>query len=478
MIERRLLILALAAAGAGCSSSGPGTNIIPGVSGGDGGPGGAPGAEAGSADPPAVFTAEERAALMAMALPADPKPLPDRSNKWSDDPKAALFGQRLFFDTGFSGELLDGDNDGTPGALGKKGDTGKVSCASCHLPESGFVDTRTLNKQISLASGWVLRRTPSLLDVAQSSLIMWDGRFDALYNQVFGPIESAVEMNSSRLFAAQGVFARHKAEYEALFGPLPALADPARFPALAANVAGCRKLDADHKCVGVMRGSPGDGAEYDGLSAADKDAVTRVWVNVGKAIAAYERLLTCGPSRFDRWARGDAQALTRAEQRGAALFAGKGKCVSCHSGPYFSDEKFHNVGLKPTVVAAVFIDSDDAGASAGLPKALANPLNVRGTYSDGDDGRLPAMVGPEHEGAFRTPRLRCISTHPSFMHTAQLTSLDEVMVFFSRGGDRFGYPGKNELQALDFTPAQRDDLVAFLKSLEGPGPDAKLLKQP
>ena len=61
------------------------------------------------------------------------------------------------------------------------------------------------------------------------------------------------------------------------------------------------------------------------LSPADKDAVTRIWVNVGKALGAYERLLTCGPSRFDRWAHGEAAALTHAEQRGAALFVGTSK---------------------------------------------------------------------------------------------------------------------------------------------------------
>lgn len=476
MTGGRIVALLIAGITAACGGS---SNMATPTGGtGGGGMAGNVGMDGGTADPAPTFTAQEMAALKALALPSMPRPLPDSSSKWSDDPKAAAFGQRLFFDARFSGELLDGDNDGNTGSLGKKGETGKVSCASCHLPESGFVDTRTLNKQISLAAGWVLRRTPSLLDVAQSRLIMWDGRFDSLYAQVFGPVESAVEMNSSRLFAAQRVFANHRAEYEALFGPMPPLNDPGRFPALAANVTGCRTLDPDNKCVGVMRGSPGDGAEYDGLSAADKDAVTRVWVNVGKAIGAYERLLTCGPSRFDRWVGGDKQALSPAAQRGAALFVGKGKCVSCHSGPYFSDEKFHNVGLKPGLVAAVFIDTDDPGAGAGLPKARANPLNVKGIYSDGDDGRLPDSVGPEMDGAFRTPRLRCISKHPSFMHTAQFSSLDEVMVFFSRGGDPAGYPGKNELEVLDLNPAQRADLVAFIEALEGPGPDARLLAAP
>src|SRR6185503_3540870 len=154
-------------------------------------------------------------------------------------------------------------------------------------------------------------------------------------------------------------------------------------------------------------------------SADDQDAVTRVWVNVGKSLGAYQRLLSCGQGPFDQWLAGDDGAMGRAAQRGADLFVGRAGCVSCHSGPFLSDEKFHNVGLQPAVVAVVFIDGDDPGASVGLPLAKADPLNVQGKFSDGDDGRLPAAVGAEMEGAFRTPRLRCISKHPSFMHTAQ-----------------------------------------------------------
>jgi cytochrome c peroxidase len=196
---------------------------------------------------------------------------------------------------------------------------------------------------------------------------------------------------------------------------------------------------------------------------------------VGKALGAYERLLHCGPSRFDRWANGEAAALSRSEQRGAALFVGKGKCANCHSGPYLSDEKFHNVGLKPGRVATVFIDSGDVGAIDGLALAKADPLNVKGMFSDADDGRLPAVVGPELEGAFRTPRLRCISKHPSFMHTGQYQSLADVVAFFGHGGDQVGFPGKSELDVVGLTPAERADVVAFLEALEGPGPEARLL---
>lgn len=428
-------------------------------------------------DPEPVLSADERsllATLSANPLPAVP---PDASNRFAEDPAAARFGQKLFFDGSFSGKLLDGDNDGTVNAAGRKGETGKVSCASCHVPDSGFSDTRSIRKQISLGAGWGRRRAPSLLDVGHSKLLMWDGRRDAFYNQIFGVIESPVEMNSSRLFAAAQVFSHHRAEYEAIFGEMPPLDDTARFPALDATETGCQALDTKNGCPEPMRGAPGDGAEYDGMSTADQEAVTRVIVNVGKAMGAYQRLLECGTSRFDRWIEGDASALTNSEKRGAVLFVGRAKCISCHSGPFLSDEKFHNVGMKAEAVATVFLNASDPGAGDGLPQMKEDPLNVAGSFSDGDDGRIPATIGPEFAGAFRTPRLRCVSQRPSFMHTAQMMTLDKVVAFFDRGGDVGGYPGTKEIAPLGLSARERADLVAFLGAFDGPGA-AEELREP
>jgi cytochrome c peroxidase len=274
------------------------------------------------------------------------------------------------------------------------------------------------------------------------------------------------------------MFDNHKARYEAVFGPLPELDDATRFPRLTAEQTGCQRLDKDNKCTGKQRGAPGDEAEFDGLPPADRDAVTRVWVNAGKAIAAYERRLSCGSAPFDAWVQGDADALGRAAQRGAALFVGKAGCVTCHSGPYLSDEAFHNVGLRPAVVAVAFIDLNDAGAGAGLPLAKADPLNSSGTFSDGDDGRLPPLIGPEYAGAFRTPRLRCVAKRPSFMHTGHVSNLEDVIEFFDRGGEQGGFPGHNELTPLKLSARERADLLAFLNTLTGPGPEPALLGPP
>lgn len=421
-----------------------------------------------------------------------PAPPVDLSNEVADSPLAAELGHRLFFDTGFSGVLLESDNDNMHGGVGLQGETGKVSCASCHVPASGFSDTRTVARQLSLASGWSNRRTPSILDVGHARILMWDGRIDSLQRQVLSVIESPLEANSSRLFFAQEIARRYAVPYQAIFGEDPQVVLGPGYPQPAVAGTGCQMTlnsttSPVEECTGGTRsGIPGT-TDYDALSSTQQHAVTTIAINAGKAIAAYERLLSCGPSRFDAFMHGDKSALNASEQRGAELFVGKGKCANCHSGPFFSDQKFHNVGLFPARVSGAFIRNNDRGAEKGLAQVLADPLNVRSEYSNGDDGRLPSSVAPEMLGAFRTPMLRCSSMRPSFMHTAQFRTLEEVVAFFNQGGHKqpgvpadplVGFLGETELTPLGLTTQESTDLVAFLKALDGPGPAVNLLQAP
>jgi len=420
----------------------------------------------------------ERAALLSLRYDDGPPP-EDPSNRVADDPAARAFGRRLFFDPSFSGTLLEGDNDGTSPTLGQRGEFGKVSCAGCHVPETAFVDTRSPHRQVSLAAQWTLRKTPTLLEVAFPPLYNWDGRRDSLWNQALGVVESNREFNSGRLFFAQQLYRLHRDEYEAVFGDMPAFDDEARFPPLTGETTGCVEVTTLQGVSFRCRGVPGDDADYDGMASEDQQLATIAAVNGSKAIAAYLRELRCGPSRFDAWLDGDDAALSASEIAGAKLFVGRAGCVECHSGPRLTDDRFHNVGLSPALVAVAIIDSDDRGAADGIAAALEDPLSTAGDFSDGDRGVLPEAVGAEHEGAFRTPTLRCAAQHPSFMHTGQFTSLSQVVEFFDRGGDPHGsYPGTNEISPLDLTDGEKADLVAFLKALDGPGPSAELLSPP
>jgi cytochrome c peroxidase len=445
-----------------------------------------------AADGEVLLSAAAIAALRQLSPLTLPAPPPDPTNRFADDPAAAALGQRFFFDPGFSGALLDDDNIGSTRTLGRVGEAGKVACAGCHIPGAGFVDDRSVRQTISLAAGWGRRKALSLLDVGQAKIVMWDGRHDAHWNQPFEAIESAVDMNSSRLYVAEQIYLRYRAPYQAVFGAIPIpLDDGSRFPRLTGAGTGCRMLVPDD--AGQTRkgdgchGMPGDQAEYDHLGEADQTEVTRIVVNLGKALEAYQRLLTCGASRFDRWVHGQADALTSSEKRGAALFVGQRQdgslsvgCNSCHGGPFLTDRSFHNVGLSPSPVgpAANFSDPDDRGALAGLTAALADPLNVRGLFSDGDDGRLPSAVAPALDGAFKTPSLRCVGRRPSLMHTGQLGTLADAVAFFDRGGDSAGFPGTSELSPRHLSLEEKADLTAFLAALDGPGPDPRLLQAP
>jgi cytochrome c peroxidase len=417
------------------------------------------------------FTAEERARLLQLSPSLLPAPPRDASNRFAGDARAAALGQKLFFDAGFSGPLLDGDNDGGATALGVRGEAGKVSCAGCHVPAAGFLDDRSRGKQISLAAGWNLRRTPSLLDVGQARLLMWDGRRDSLHSQPFGPIENPGEMNASRLYAAEQIFSRYRGEYEAIFGPLPPLDDSSRFPPLDGQSAGC---DRPIRGTPTCHGKPGDGAEYDSMSAADQDAVTFVVINLGKAIAAYQRLLSCGQGRFDAFLHGDPSAMTASEQRGAKLFVGKAQCVRCHSGPFLSDQQFHNVGscrapwprCSPTRTIAAL------GRSHA---AISDPLNVRGSTRTATTAGCPTPCRPDRRRLPPHPALRLakafLPAHGAIAHPRRggrvLRSGRRPRRVSGDERDRSARPRRGRAAV---------DLVAFLQTLEGPGPAAALLR--
>jgi cytochrome c peroxidase len=465
---------------AGCETSGGGSVVPAPDAGSDRGvQAGANGVAAdGGGDDARPDLEAARAALTRLRYDSGPPPA-DASNRFANDAAAQRFGQKLFFDPAFSGPLIEGDNDGSAATLGRMGEAGKVSCAGCHLPESGFVDTRSPHRQISLAAGWTQRRTPSLLEVGFAPLYNWDGRRDSIWSQVIGVMENHAEFNSGRLFVALQIYRLHRSEYEAIFGALPALDDAARFRQLTAAQAGCVERGTKTGVVYDCRGKPGDGADYDALSEADQRAVTTVVVNTAKAIAAYVERLRCGAGRFDAWLDGAASALDAAELRGAALFVGRARCDTCHSGSNLTDGSFHNLGLAPAPVAVAFVDSDDRGAAAGIAALLDDPLNTRGAFSDGDRNVLPASVDAAFEGAFRTPSLRCVSQRPSFMHTGQIRTIEQAVSFHDRGGDPAGnYPGRNELEPLGLSEEERADLSAFLRALDGPGPEAALRAPP
>ena len=409
--------------------------------------------DAAAAEPP--ITDQEMAILRTFALGALP---PDPTNRWADDPRAAALGQEFFFDTRFSGPLGP-DNDGvTNGSLGKPGQWNKVSCASCHDPSNGGSDHRT-TANTSLAAGWTGRNAPSVVNAAYSPVWQfWDGRKDSLWSHALGPPESAVEHNGTRLQFAHLIYDRYRAEYEAIFGPLPELTDLSRFPAT---------------------GKPGD-ASFDRMSPEDQTAVNRVYANFGKAIAAYERRLVSRNSAFDRLLAGDENALDGAATRGAKLFIGRASCNECHRGPTFTDYQFHNVGA-PQV--GPHVAQTDTGRADGIAKVLGDPFNRAGQFSDHrEDEHLRSLaVSPADIGSFKTPGLRSVSRTAPYMHDGVYATLWDVLQHYRFGGSTGSFAGTKSpaIQPLNLSDRDLNDLIAFLESLDGePLPDALVTAPP
>jgi cytochrome c peroxidase len=299
----------------------------------------------------------------------------------------------------------------------------------------------------------------TIIGTAYNPWLLWDGHKDNQWAQALDPIEAANEQGSTRLHALHliGKDQRYRSAYESLFGPLPDLSDFDRFP------------DA---------GGPVDYPPYrtawEKMTPADQQTATEVFANVGKAIAAYERLILPGPSRFDTYVeaviKGDTQTMsqtfTPAEEAGLRLFIGPGECLRCHHGPLFTDQLFHNIG-----VPAADESAPDLGRAQGAERVLADEFNCLSRYSDADESdcsQLQSIV-PEataHRYAFKTPTLRNVTETGPYMHAGQLGSLAEVLVHYNQAPP--APLGQTELQPLDLSEDELVHLEAFLRTLSAP----------
>ncbi len=373
------------------------------------------------------------------ALPSDP------SNVYADDSQAALIGQKLFFDTRFSSN-------------------NEVSCATCHKPELMFTDGLSL----SIGVGTTDRKSMTIIGTAYSPWQFWDGRKDSQWAQALAPMESVVEHGGTRTQYAHLIANHYRVEYEAIFGPLPDFSDSARFPPIAGPVD-----DAIAQ------------AAWEGMTTTDRDKVTQVFVNIGKAIAAYERLILPAPSRFDRYVdallNNDEQTmkseLTSDEVAGLKLFIGRADCIQCHNGPLFTNNDFHNTGV-PTRSGF----SLDAGRASGVIKVLNDEFNCLSQWSDAEEQdcselRFVVSEGEQLEAAFKPSTLRNIAETAPYMHAGQFATLEEVLQHYNH--PPVSPSGHNELEPIGLTNREMAQIIAFLHTLSG-GVDApsELLSAP
>jgi cytochrome c peroxidase len=414
-----------------------------------------------TADRVDVFTEEEFEVIKTFS--PVPEPAPDPTNKYADDPRAAAFGQRLFFEKGFAKALTIAGS-----GLGAVGDAGKVSCASCHDPKSYWSDTRSRPNKTSLGVSWTSRNSPSLVNATYYTWGAWGGKDDVLWNQAANGPESGANFAGNRLQFAHLVYQKYRADYDALFPiPLdpaldPAAPDAARFPA-----------NGKPKSSGAADGP------WEMMTAEDRDIINTISANTGKAIAAYERLLVSRNAPIDRYVAGDYNALTPGAKRGLALFIGKAACNDCHSGPTFSDQSFHNPGVPQT--ASETAAKVDSGRYEDLSRTLTNTFNGAGKYSDNKEVGMAKLAGIELtddlKGLFRTQGLRHLPFTGPYMHNGSLLTIEDVVRFYNWGGGASDFTGTkgHAMVPLHLTQQEENDLVEFLKTaLTGDPPPEEL----
>jgi cytochrome c peroxidase len=375
-----------------------------------------------------TFSDAEKRTIGSLSLSALPPLKPDTTNAYADVPAAAALGSTLFFD-----ETMSRD--------------GKVSCGTCHRIDRQFQDD--LPQAVGMAH--TNRRTMPLAGVAYNSFFFWDGRRDSLWAQALAPLENPREQAGNRAAYAHYVQHRFGERYERIFGPLP---DLRGVPANASPL-----------------GSAVEKAAWAGMTDTQRDGVNRVFANIGKSIAAFERSIMPQETRFDRFAKalaigakpeGDA-VFSDQEIQGLKLFIGRANCVTCHNGPRFTDGSFHNTGVPP--VSGL---PPDRGRVDVLSELQTDPFNCLGAYRDGSDsacGELKFMKtsGPELIRAYKTPSLRGVAGRPPYMHAGQFKTLDEVVAHYARAAP--SVEGVNETHPLALSDRERAALVAFLKTL-------------
>ena len=311
-------------------------------------------------------------------------------------------GRRLFFDRRLSGN-------------------GTLSCASCHDPARAFtIDALTAE---GATGEFTARNAQALHNAAYHPTLTWaNPSLVTLERQMETPLfgENPVEM---------GINDGNKAEV------LARIAD-----------------DADYAARFV--------------AAFPEVAPPQVqWGTVVKAIAAFERTLISGRSRYDQYLSGEA-ALDESETRGMRLFFGeKAECFHCHGSFNFNDQIVH------------------AGS-----RLVELPFHNTGLYNLGGTGAFPEPNRGVFElsakasdmGAFRAPSLRDVAVTSPYMHDGSVASLPEVLDFYAAGGrhitsgpyagDGRLNPYKSDLVSrIDLSDQDKADLVAFLKTLTDEG---------
>lgn len=345
------------------------------------------------ADDPALDRALRQALAEHGIGPLDPGPKPE--------PAKVALGRMLFFD-----KELSGNRD--------------ISCATCHHPQFATGDGLSLSigtgglglgpaRQRGAMRPFISRNAPELFNRGSPEwrTMFWEGRLSGSVEEGFvKPYEfeglTALPPGLDNLLAAQALFpVASAAEMRGERADVDALGKPNELGWLDDE-------DLPEIWAGLMQrllAIPGYrdlfAAAYPGLAPEQLG-----FQHAANALAAFEiDAFTLLDSPWDRYLAGDDTALSSQAKRGALLFYGQARCVSCHSGNLLTDQQFHNIGV-PQI--------GPGKGRAGMSQHI-------------DPGRARETNDPADVYCFRTPPLRNVALTGPWMHNGAYLSLEDAV---------------------------------------------------
>ncbi|MGB1104086.1 MAG: cytochrome-c peroxidase [Crocinitomicaceae bacterium] len=254
-----------------------------------------------------------------------------------------------------------------------------VSCASCHFPDRAFSDTIALSLGVNNRIGD--RNAPSLINVAYATSLFRDGGAPSLEMQIITPIEDENEMH----------------------------------------------LDIDDAVV-RLQNDPSYVKDFVEVF----DTLPTLF-GLTRAIAAFERTLIGGSSKYDSFLQSkDSAVFNSQEKLGLQLFMSDDlKCAKCHEGFYLSDNSYRNNGLYKNAI---------------------------------DLGRANLTLDSADIGKFRVPSLRNITLTAPYMHDGSLGTLEEVINHYAVGGKNASNQD-SLIKGFDLSDEEHEALVLFLTTL-------------
>jgi cytochrome c peroxidase len=351
-------------------------------------------------------------------------------------------GRLLFFDKELSG-------------------TRDVACATCHHPAHGYGDGLNLSIGVGGVGGvgpgrdhpskvFIPRNAPAIFNAGLIPEMFWDKRVGRPPGQqVTQTPEGPSNLTPD---AAQALFPLVNVnEMRGSGHSLDGLSDAAYRQALVT------RLTQYNDYVSMFNSAFGTG----GMTVD----------NMAIAIAAFERSQTFANSPWDRYLRGDANAITEQQKRGALTFFGPARCDTCHSGPLLTNFSTQNIIIP------------QFGPGQGQGNQLREDFGFENTTNN-----------PQNRFQFRVPSLRNVSITGPYMHNGAFTTLTEVVQHYrDKAASTNAFTGQNMVQAADLAPTllptqnvlqnpsqlflqvpgnlpaqQVADIVAFLQALTDP----------